>query len=426
MGAQHSKAFGRFRATRERRGLALDLTPDEVVLYEGSAHLGWRRFAGVALEDPEFLEVIGLLRAEAEGELGTSAPVRLWLPEEQVLKLSVRIDGLGPGARLRAAFREAVRATGLAAGDIAVAVGPPGPAGGMTTVLVTHAETWREARDHAARWGFAPGPVSTRHHADAFGASGPEFVLEAAADAAQDAAGDTGWRHAAWLAAWLTLALALTVFPWQTAAGRAPAAAPVPEARAEHTAPSPSGVGTGGPGMAEPSETGPTRGGLAVSLPRVRPPAPKTASGVSSGTAAGTTPAPLPPRAAQTEARPAAPSMAAAAASSGLSAPLPMPRPARAAPRATASDAALASARSSPFPVASMAAERGLPRDRAALVGILNVASGRKALLRLPGGDYRTVRVGDVLAGWRVSAIGVDAMRVSRGTETRTLLLVSR
>jgi hypothetical protein len=33
---------------------------------------------------------------------------------------------------------------------------------------------------------------------------------------------------------------------------------------------------------------------------------------------------------------------------------------------------------------------------------------------------------GDEIAGWQVSAIGVDAMRLTRGGESRTLLLVTR
>ena len=64
--------------------------------------------------------------------------------------------------------------------------------------------------------------------------------------------------------------------------------------------------------------------------------------------------------------------------------------------------------------------------DQTALIGILNLDTGRKALLRLPGGRYRSVIVGDVLDGWRVSIIGTDAMRVTRDGEDRTLLLVNR
>ena len=64
--------------------------------------------------------------------------------------------------------------------------------------------------------------------------------------------------------------------------------------------------------------------------------------------------------------------------------------------------------------------------DSTALIGILSLGTGRKALLRLPDGRYRSVIVGDVLDGWRVSMIGADAMRLTRGNEDRMFLLVNR
>jgi hypothetical protein len=79
-----------------------------------------------------------------------------------------------------------------------------------------------------------------------------------------------------------------------------------------------------------------------------------------------------------------------------------------------------------PRSIRSAGTEQGLPMGRAALIGILNLETGRKALLRLPNGRYRSVVVGDVLDGWRVSLIGVDAMRITRSGEDRTLLLINR
>ncbi len=81
---------------------------------------------------------------------------------------------------------------------------------------------------------------------------------------------------------------------------------------------------------------------------------------------------------------------------------------------------------SAPPPVRGAASETGLPQGRVSLIGILNLETGREALLRLPDGEFRSVGIGDMLDGWRVSAIGVDALRVSRGAEERTLLLVTR
>jgi hypothetical protein len=72
------------------------------------------------------------------------------------------------------------------------------------------------------------------------------------------------------------------------------------------------------------------------------------------------------------------------------------------------------------------ATEQGSSLDQTTLIGILNLDTGRKALLRLPNGRYRSVIVGDELDGWRVSIIGPDVLRVTRGGEDRTLLLVTR
>ena len=76
--------------------------------------------------------------------------------------------------------------------------------------------------------------------------------------------------------------------------------------------------------------------------------------------------------------------------------------------------------------IRAAATEQGLPLDQTTLIGIFNIVSGRKALLRLPNGRYRSVIVGDELEGWRVNAIGTDTMRVTRAGEDRTLQLVNR
>ena len=170
-------------------------------------------------------------------------------------------------------------------------------------------------------------------------------------------------------------------------------------------------------------------------------------------------PAPkAPPVAPTVEPPPAEPAMAAVDAAKSVGAaeaaslvPIPVPRPARAdraaptkfanptSPLPNNRPALPAVARELPSvatlpsitgtaqrSIRAAATETGLPLDRTALIGVLNLDTGRKALLRLPNGRYRTVIVGDVLDGWRVSMIGVDAMRITRGGEDRTLLLVNR
>jgi hypothetical protein len=111
-----------------------------------------------------------------------------------------------------------------------------------------------------------------------------------------------------------------------------------------------------------------------------------------------------------------------------LHAPMPKPRPKRpTVPRELPSISALPAITGiGPRSIRSAATEQGLPMDRATLIGIINLETGRKALLRLPNGRYRSVVVGDVLDGWRVSLIGFDAMRITRSGEDRTLLLINR
>lgn len=397
MVAQIGNEHAGVRARDDGRGLALDLTVSEVVLCEGRAGAGWRRFAGVAVDDPEFHEVIALLRAEAESEFGAGRPVLIWLPAEQVLRLSVRLDGDDAGARLAAAFRHASRATGHAADELALALGPDGPEG-EATLLVTHAATWHEARDYAAQWGFVPGPVSTRHHAEEFGPEGPDFQIAAAAQAAGEEAARDGSRRLAWLAVGLAAVFASALAG--PAVASAPAAAPVPQAR-------------GIPAAAAPASSGP-----AVRLPPARP----------AGRGEASSPSPQP-------ALPASPS-GTAAMPGGLATPLPLRRPDRAAaPREDAPQAVASATMVAPAPVAlpqilprarPAGLSPGLRLDRVALIGVLDLDTGREALLRMPDGDFVTVGAGEVIEGWKVAVIGPDSMQVRRGGETRTLLLVSR
>ena len=79
-----------------------------------------------------------------------------------------------------------------------------------------------------------------------------------------------------------------------------------------------------------------------------------------------------------------------------------------------------------PKPVARSADDVGLPLARVALIGIIHLQDGRRALLRLPDGSFRRVGRGDALDGWKVRLIGRDAVRLEQAGETRTLLLVGR
>ena len=180
MGALFAKKLFGHRTSPDVVELALDLTADAITLHERASHGAWKKFASAQLDDSEFPIVIGLLRTEVETHAGGRRPVRLWLPGEQVLKLQAPIEGENPTARLRAAFDYIDRETVYRRQDVAVAVAPtnrPANRKAETTILITFAETWREAKDYATRWGFLPGDVSTRHHCGDFGADGPVFQL---------------------------------------------------------------------------------------------------------------------------------------------------------------------------------------------------------------------------------------------------------
>ncbi len=167
----------RKRAKKTEIEFALDLGERAVVLYERGPFSGWKTFASAELDDPEFSVVIGLLRNEAEAYSGLREPVRLWLPSSQVLKRRAEITGRTQADRLLSAFDYLRLQTSYRPEDVAIAVAPE-PRDGKTTILITFAETWREARSYAQRWGFVPGDVSTRSFAADFGTEGPVFLPE--------------------------------------------------------------------------------------------------------------------------------------------------------------------------------------------------------------------------------------------------------
>ena len=523
--------------------LALDLTAEAIILHERASHGGWKKFASAQLDDPEFPMVIGLLRAEAEAQIGGREPVRLWLPGEQVLKRRMRIEDVPPAARLRAAFDYVDHETVYRPEDVAVAVAPANR-NGEATLLITFAETWREARDYAARWGFIPGAVSTRHHVGDFGADGPVFQLNSPPPEPSAPPSTLARRNrlaavALALAAVAAGAAVWSLRPWETPSGvpetlpgatsevaetpattRPPApesleAAPLPavepETRVEALPPGhfpstpvltppgdtdrPPETATGPEALRilaspealaapaamaaaplpppDPDPAPPERDPVAAwtgPVPALEPPGPSALPGAQeiSGVMepavwvdgvsrlANTTSPPQTPAAVEPPpAEPATPAADGAkpveVAEALLPAPIPVPQPARTDPDAPTKFASLASPlpktrparpampRELPSlatlsaltgtaqrPIRATATEPGRPLTHTALISILNLDTGRKALLRLPNGRYRSVIVGDVLDGWRVSMIGADAMRITRSGEDRTLPLVTR
>ena len=112
-----------------------------------------------------------------------------------------------------------------------------------------------------------------------------------------------------------------------------------------------------------------------------------------------------------------------------LTSPNPVKRPQRleaAEPKLSKRKKPVIASKPSPSSIRSAANERGLVLDETSLIGVIDANSGRRALVRLPDGDFRKVSRGDVLEGWRVSSITREAMRLTRQGQNRTLLLVSR
>jgi len=141
LGALFDKKRSSTRTAAAAVEFTLDMTPDAVTLCERKPHGSWRKFDAVQLDDPEFANVLGLLRADAEAYACARAPVRLWLPPDQILQKRAWVGDNQPEVlRLRAAFDFVARETVYRPQDVAVAVGPADD-DGMAKTLITFAKT---------------------------------------------------------------------------------------------------------------------------------------------------------------------------------------------------------------------------------------------------------------------------------------------
>ncbi|TVQ57082.1 MAG: hypothetical protein EA355_05240, partial [Rhodobacteraceae bacterium] len=125
----------------------------------------WRRVDGAATTGEGLEAGLARLRSAAGG---VEAPVMLWLPESQILRVRVR-GGDRRAAKAALALRlgaevdpaELVWDTGRTFGD------------GATAVAATWRDTVAEAESHARRWGFSPLGVTARPTAEF--PDGPRF-----------------------------------------------------------------------------------------------------------------------------------------------------------------------------------------------------------------------------------------------------------
>ncbi len=157
--------------------LALDFSRDFVSLFEYQSHGNWSCIGSAALSAPDFSKQIDGLRLEALVRDKHRSPVTLWLPEEQILFRQYDLmDRYGAAAKAEA-LRNIAADSPYEKEELTVSIasafdGKPVP------VLAALRQTVSEAMEYAERWGFVPGTVSTRAHADEMGSSDVSFVLQ--------------------------------------------------------------------------------------------------------------------------------------------------------------------------------------------------------------------------------------------------------
>lgn len=156
--------------------LALDMTEDAVVLCRSKGDGSVEEILSAALDAPDFSAQIQALQNEASEQDPARRPVTLWLPEAQIL---LRKMSLGSKQRSPALAEAALRLqseTEHRADELSIDVSVSRD-GSPSIVIAALVQTVREAREYAAKWGFVPGPVSTRCHREAFGDRPPVFEL---------------------------------------------------------------------------------------------------------------------------------------------------------------------------------------------------------------------------------------------------------
>lgn len=156
--------------------LALDLTEEAVILCVRGSDGTVEEVARAPLDVSDFSTRIDALRIEALVRDPQKRPVTIWLPESQILGRDYDLTATSRKAALAEAGRRLEAETGYGPGEIAIDVALT-PRGAPCPVVAALTQTVREAREYAARWGFVPGPVSTRWHADGFGDQQPRFHL---------------------------------------------------------------------------------------------------------------------------------------------------------------------------------------------------------------------------------------------------------
>ena len=153
--------------------LALDLSDSTVTLFLRDPGARWTPIGQACVQAPDFLEQIAVLRTEVRIRSCDHVPVAIWLPKEQVIARAIHIGRSGDesyeDARLQIAQETAHKPE-----DLVIAVSAPS-VDGNAVVLGALSQTVAEAQEYAKRWGFTPGPVSTRVAEEIFSDQLPRF-----------------------------------------------------------------------------------------------------------------------------------------------------------------------------------------------------------------------------------------------------------
>src|SRR5690625_5122898 len=100
--------------------------------------------------------------------------------------------------------------------------------------------------------------------------------------------------------------------------------------------------------------------------------------------------------------------------------PRPIPRPETLARQAAASQIQRVT-----LPARTSTGTQSALPGSTSLLGVLETSAGREALLRTGSGQVVKVTRGNMVEGWQVSSIDRNAIRLTRGSETRTLRMLS-
>lgn len=157
--------------------LALDLTEEAVVLCARGSDGSVDEIARAPLDAADFSAQIEALRTEAARRDTRQRPVTLWLPEAQILMRRMSLGSKQQGSALAEVALRLQSETEHRAEDLSIDVSL-GQDDSPSIVLAALVQTVREAKEYAAKWGFVPGLVSTRCHAEVFGPRLPVFNID--------------------------------------------------------------------------------------------------------------------------------------------------------------------------------------------------------------------------------------------------------